>query len=103
MEGLFVVCLNVHPVVDVHIQHFGVDLAAELEAIDHDHDFVVDVNPIAAQVFELQGCPADDVGFTKPGGILQQQGIDIFVVGIGFALFDQFGAFGSGDMGKLLF
>lgn len=103
LEGGFVVGFDVHPVVDVHIQQFGVDLAAKLEAIDHNHDFVVDVMTVAAQVFELEGSPADDVVFTKASGVLQQQGVDVFVVGVGFTLFDQFGAFAGGGVGELLF
>jgi hypothetical protein len=73
-----------------------------LEAIDDDHDFVIDIFTIAAQVFELQCCPADDVRLAKFCGVLQQERINIFVIGVGFTLFDEFGAFAGGDMGEFV-
>ena len=51
----------------------------------------------------MEGCPADDIGFTESGGVLQQQGVDVFIVGVGAAFFDEFGTFAGGGMGELLF
>ncbi len=73
LEGGLVVASTNRLHVDVHVEHLGVDLAAQLETVDDDHDLVVDVFSVAAQVFELQGSPTDDVGFAKSGGVLHER------------------------------
>lgn len=61
-----------------------------LKAIHHNDDLVVNIVAAAAAILELQGCPADDIGLAKAGGILHQQQVNIFVIGVGLALIQQF-------------
>ena len=100
-KGRLVVRLHKHLLVDVHVEHLAVDLAAQLEAVDDDHDLVVDIFAVAPQVFELQRRPADDVRLAKARRILEQQRVDMLVVAVGAPLFDQFLPFGGGNAGQL--
>ncbi len=87
-EGLLVPCLHEHGLVDVHVVHALVQLSAQLQAIHHEHDFVVGVLATVAVVLEHEGCPTDDVALAEAGGILHQQGIDILVVAVSLAAHD---------------
>ena len=85
-EGRSIFGLREHRLVNVHIGHHRVQLVPELETVHHQENLVIDPFSVVAEVFQLQGCPADDVGFAETGGVLEQQGVNVFVVAVGVTL-----------------
>ena len=53
LKGFFIAGFHIHAIVDVHVQHKGINLAPQLQPVHHNHDFVVNVFIIAPQVFQL--------------------------------------------------
>ena len=52
-ESILIRGLNEHRFVDVHVEHHGVELIAELQTVYNEKNFVVDPLAVVAQVFEL--------------------------------------------------
>ena len=81
-EGVTVCCFHEHRLVNVHVHHHGIQLVAQLQAVNHDHDLVVSIHAFIAIVLQLQGRPSNNVTLSKSSGVLQQKRIDVFVVEI---------------------
>ena len=52
-ECILIRCLDEHRLVDVHVEHHGVELVAKLQTVNDQKNLVVDPLAVVAQVFEL--------------------------------------------------